>query len=274
MRPLCPAFVAAAVLASACVPMAPVTVTVELGGFNLDAEVKAIEDAACADAISSDCAVLSALSNVPWSVDRGPIDRPFLPDAFASMIAVPDLADEVDVADWYADFSHQNLDEPTGPCDAAADDDGAAAASCSVGRHRRITLDDAGLGTIEPEAMADAVIERAVVVRNENDSLALPPLQFSVGREGEPSALLARSQPFDVGGVAVLETDADAMVMLSEAVAEDGGFVEFGTIDDAVPGLVMTGDGRLRRPGGALRLSLVLHLQVPLTALAGTLQAP
>jgi hypothetical protein len=272
MRRLYPAFVAAAVLASACVPMAPVTVTVELGGFDLDAEVKAIEDAACADAISSECAVLSALSNVPWSVDRGPIDRPFLPDAFAPTIAVPDLGDEVDVADWYADVSHQKFDETRSPCDGAAAADGAA--NCSIGRHRRITLDDAGLGTIEPEAMADAVIERAVVVRNENDSLALPPLQLSVGREGEPLALLARSQPFDVGGVAVLETDADAMMMLSEAMAGDDGFVEFSTVDDAVPDLVLTGDGHLRRPGGALRLSLVLHLQVPLSALAGTLQAP
>lgn len=272
-RLLFPVSVAAAALASACTPSASLKISVDLGGFNLDSEVRAFEDAACHDAADPACAVLSALSGVPWSVDAGPAERPALPEAFAATIAVPAFDDEVDVSEWYVDVSQRRIDEALGPCEAEADND-VAAAGCSFGRRRRVELGDINAGTLDPTLMADAVIERAVVVRDENDSLELPPFELFVGHEGEGPALLARSEPFDIGGVAVLETDADAMVMLAEAMAGDGGFVEMGTVDDAVPGLVLAEDGTLRRPGGAMRLSLVMHLRVPLTSLAGALQAP
>lgn len=272
-RLLLPVSFAAAALSSACTPSASLEFRIELGRFNLDSEVKAFEDAACHDAVAPSCAVLSALSGVPWSGDGGPVERPSLPETFAATITVPTLDDEVDVADWYVDLSQQRIDEAKGPCEAGADTD-EAVAGCSFGRRRRIELDDVDTGTIDPAVMADAVIERAVVVRDENDSLALPPFELFVDDEAEDPAMLARSEPFDIGGVAVLETEADAMVMLAEAMAGDGGFFELGTVDDAVPGLVLAEDGTLRRPGGDMRLSLVLHLRVPLTSLAGAVPAP
>jgi hypothetical protein len=271
-RLLFPVSVAAAALSAACMPSASLKISVDLGGFNLDAEVRAFEDAACHDAAGPDCAVLSALSGVPWSVDDGPAERPSLPAAIAATVAVPAL-DEVDVAGWYIDVSRQRIDEALGPCAADADSD-VVAAGCSFGRRRRVELNDLGARTFDPTLLADAVIERAVVVRDENDSLELPPFELFVGHEGEVPALLARSEPFDIGGVAVLQTDADAMIMLAGAMAGDGSFVEMGTVDDAVPGLVLAQDGTLRRPGGAMRLSLVMHLRVPLAALAEALQSP
>lgn len=270
-RLLLPASFAAAALASACSPSASFTISVDLGGFDLDSEAKALEDAACRDTGSSDCAVLSALAGVSWDADTGPAERPSLPRNFASSIAVPALDREVDVAAWYVDATQARIDEAIGPCDAAdADDD--VAAGCSFGRrHRRVELGAINDGTIDPALIADAVIERAVVVRDENDSIVLPPFEFFVGHSDEQPALLAQSEPFDIGGVAVLDTHADATVMLSEAMAGEGGFVEMGTIDGAVPGLVEAEDGTLRRPAGPMRLSLVLHLRLPLTSLAGAL---
>jgi hypothetical protein len=267
------ATVAVVGLASACTPSASFTISVDLGGFNLDSEVKALEDAACTDATDARCAVLSTLAGVPWSVDAGPATRPSLPGSFARTVTVPTFEQEVDVEHWYVDLSQERIDEALGPCAPSAEND-EAVAGCSFGRRRRVELGDINAGTIDPALIADAVIERAVVVRDENDSLELPPFELFTGHEGQEPTLLATSEPFDVGGVAVLQTDADAMVMLSESMAAEGGFVEMGTIDDAVPGLVEAEDGSLRRPAGVMQLSLVLHLRMPLTSLAGAVAGP
>ncbi len=139
---------------------------------------------------------------------------------------------------------------------------------------QRVALADINVGGFDPELMAEAVIERAVIVRDENDSLELPPFELYVGHGAQQPTRVAHSEAFDVGGVAVLDTSSDAMAMLSQALSAHEGFVEFGTIDGAVPGLVSDEDGSLRRPSGAMRLSLVLHLRLPIAALAGALQEP
>ncbi len=258
-------------IVSACNPTAPITVSVSLGSIDLDSEVSAFEDAACFDTTEASCAVLSAIADVPWSPDEGPSQRPSLPSVFAPTVDLPSLNQRADIQRWFADTSLQRFEDAVGPCSIDVDP-AEAAAGCSLGRRRRMDLVDLNTGIGSPELMADAHITRAVLVRDQNDSLQLPPFEIFVSDEERGSALLARSAPFDVGGVAVLDTGADALAMLADAIATEVGYVEMGRVADEAPALVPNDEGKLRRPEGTMNLSLVLHLEVPLTSVATALQ--